>query len=707
MPFLKWFLLFTIGLLFSFFHRAEAIERAYRFETSLSELQVIQEHDFFFTTISGSPLYTEVGRPPLPYIEKIIVIPEGMQLSTVNSTIDKAVSLPLQRNVLLCQPSSNGSSENLIETPLIDAPSLPWSYPESLFSIHNVSGPGNMNIIRVRVFPLHYESHGLEFRVTVYTGVTVHFQFAKMQSEHENSPTKLSDFASRYLRSRLLNPEDLESFTSRTGLEHWVLISSESLLPAFDDLVQWRQESGFMVTRVSIETIIAHSTGVDDAEKVRNFIISLNNSDPVHYLLLGGDTDIIPARIANASSCSSGTYPDENDLVSDLYYSDLDGTWDDETTPDGVYGEIEDSIDLEADVLVGRIPLRTTPEIRNWVSKVLDYEKSPDGTSVMKAMFWAAEVAPSVPVGGILDTAEGFLENYTITKEYDSELAAVLATWNTGQGLVCHEAHSFYHYLGAADGELFDEDDINDLNAAGMSAVCYSVGCYGGAFDFPKTGYPGQGICEFLLGSPHMTTCAFIGNSRNGWFNQFVPLIGESAIYFRNFFFERVLHKMHRIGDAFAAAKSDAIASSQTANYFRCLQFGLNLLADPAMHLWMKQPEALTADLSFPGTGQLAITVMKDGIALEDARVCLYRKDEVQRVLTTDSDGYCLFTSIPQLSGLARLTVTFPEALPYQVDVNVSGIAVPFHFEIFAVVFVFLNCCILLFSRQKCFHDLG
>ncbi len=47
---------------------------------------------------------------------------------------------------------------------------------------------------------------------------------------------------------------------------------------------------------VSVSDILNTTSGADDQEKIRNYIIAAYETDPLRYVLLGGDTDVIPHR---------------------------------------------------------------------------------------------------------------------------------------------------------------------------------------------------------------------------------------------------------------------------------------------------------------------------------------------------------------------------------------------------------------------------
>ena len=105
----------------------------------------------------------------------------------------------------------------------------------------------------------------------------------------------------------------------------------------FQRLADWKTKKGIKTEIRTTDWILANYTGEDDPAAIRNYLKTLPDSS-VKYVLLGGDTDIIPCRFAYAMSCSAGIQPGREDTMpSDLYYADLQGSWD--LDNDGSYGE--------------------------------------------------------------------------------------------------------------------------------------------------------------------------------------------------------------------------------------------------------------------------------------------------------------------------------------------------------------------------------
>ncbi len=151
-----------------------------------------------------------------------------------------------------------------------------------------------------------------------------------------------------------------------------LIVTDSSLESIFEQLAQRRTDQGILTEVTTMDVVYATSSGRDDAEKLRNFVKDYYTVNGLDYLLLGGDTDLVPFRYAFAMVCEGGIHPREDSLPCDLYFSDLDGTWDDNMND--IFGEVEDDVDLHPDIFVGRAAVDDFDEAQIFVDNIAAYE---------------------------------------------------------------------------------------------------------------------------------------------------------------------------------------------------------------------------------------------------------------------------------------------------------------------------------------------
>ncbi|HDI82241.1 MAG TPA: hypothetical protein ENF18_00435, partial [candidate division WOR-3 bacterium] len=127
-----------------------------------------------------------------------------------------------------------------------------------------------------------------------------------------------------------------------------VIITDRRFVPVLDKLKTFKNSMGIHTRIVTLDWIYSNFNGVDNPERIRNFLKYAYAYMGVRYALLGGNEHIVPVRIAY---CGSPYYRGE--IITDLYYADLDGDWN--RDGDGNFGEPEDSVDGYPDIAIGRL----------------------------------------------------------------------------------------------------------------------------------------------------------------------------------------------------------------------------------------------------------------------------------------------------------------------------------------------------------------
>lgn len=174
----------------------------------------------------------------------------------------------------------------------------------------------------------------------------------------------------------ILAPDELPA-GSRPG---YLIIAPFDLVDsdAFDDFRAFKRGLGFEVNIIDLESILSTSPGVDDAEKIRNYLQTVypNRSvlpRNVRYVLLVGELDDIPEREVYPF------WPDNDITPTDWYYADLTGDWD--SNSDGFYGQGVltdhpiDQADLHFEVAIGRIPFVDSFSVHSTLNRIMEFER--------------------------------------------------------------------------------------------------------------------------------------------------------------------------------------------------------------------------------------------------------------------------------------------------------------------------------------------
>lgn len=577
---------------------------------------------------------TSAGAPDLPAVPLVFQLPPGTRAVSLRASGEEWATVP---GVFRIRPLPPPTPLSLMLPGDHAAPEDPEIYGDDRFwpgspaVLAGTSLREGSPVCEVLVFP---------YRWNPSTGVLQRLWELELSIDTE---------ASR--RTPVSGPE--------TDAMRMLIVTVPEFSEVMDDLARRRHSEGILTEVVTMDEVLASSGGRDDAEALRNFIIDYKQAHGLDFVLLGGDVEHVPVRYAFAMESQAGIHPREDSLPCDLYFSDLDGDWD--ANNNGVFGEVEDEVDLYPDVWVGRLTVNTVQEAEDWFGKLVAYEDCLEDGHLQDVLF-LAEVLWYNPFtdGGIGKNLihsrclPGFM---SVTKLYQTlgNLSAytTMMAMMEGQNLVNHNGHAWINGMSIGPTGIIDAAFLNMVNSGGrFSALMYSIGCWPGAFDFDAVG-------EHFLTSPQGCGLSFIGNSSYGWGSPGNPGYGYSEILDEYFFQRLYQDRSSRIGQVLAEAKEFYIPYGRWENVYRWHLYTVNLLGDPSFRPYRKVPVA--PQLHFPGfvtpnTGVFPVQV--SGCMTEGLLLCVHDQGNMHFTAVLDASGHHTFTFDTPPEGDVTVTVT-------------------------------------------------
>jgi hypothetical protein len=518
-------------------------------------------------------------------------------------------------------------------------------YPQQTAELAGQGDQRGRDIAMVTVYPLHYLP--LSRRLSLVTGLDI-------ELDYRFSPSQ---------------PRSLAHLPQSQGFDY-LIVTNSSLDSVFQRLADWKTLKGIKSVVRNINWIEASYAGRDPAERLRNYLETCYPDSGLQWLLLGGDTDVVPVRYAFAMACSAHIEPREDSLPCDLYYSALKGDWD--RNGNNLFGEVADSVDLFPDVYVGRAPVSTPDEARVFVNKVLTYEQNPPLDYENTALF-CGEVLWQNPY-----TDQGIAKNWIddqyvpqrfkpVHKLYQSQgtenLDTVIAELNQGRNFFNHDGHGGYNAMsvGGWPNYLYREN-MDSLTNAPRYGICYSIGCWTTAFDL-------DAVAEHFVRAPNGGGVAFIGNSSYGWGAPGNPRFGYSDRFDAEFYHQVFTDSVTEIGKALALDRVHFIPYSGEANVYRWHQYQINLLGDPEMPIWTDTPHHLVLDLPSqvpvgPTVVRVTVRDSATGCPVPNALVCAWHDDYATG--RTDISGCVSLNLTLATSGNLLVTATALNYLYHQ-----------------------------------------
>ncbi len=670
---------FIILLLIPFILAAHAQELCKSIVFSKSHLRFEKRDGFDVVTYGDLDLTLRPGAPQLPRQIVPILLPDGkaivsLTIKNIHSEIlpGEYYLYPLQRPHILANEKVD------FTTPDEAIYQAAEPYPKEIVTLATEGYFCGQNIGAVCVHPLQYlpSLRKLCFISSLEIELTLREKSASAIPCKETPYTlAIKTQALNVLKGDLEHPslhKDQVPFGERYGLSHsYVIITADHLVTSFQPLSQWKTQKGLAAKIVTTSYIYTNFPGRDQQEKIRNFIIHAHKNWGTIWVLLAGDTNIIPARYAFAFDCETDRKSD-NDIPCDLYFADLDGNWD--ADGDGIFGEVADNIDMYPDVFLGRAAVENAEEADAFVNKVLTYEKkAPHGHELN--MLFLAEVLWQNPYTNSGEGKDHIDQRFVperfdpITKLYthlgNENAAAAREALNRGYNIINHDGHAWYTLLSVGDGSL-KKADMDNLRNGPKYSILFSIGCWPAAFDYDC-------IAEHFLTNPLGGGVAFVGNSRYGWGSPGNPLYGYSDRFDQQFFKQLFVEYNNHIGVALSAAKAVYVPFARQENVYRWCEYELNLLGDPEMAVWTDQPRMLS--VSYPpqlplGSSSCAIHVADGAQPLANALVCLMQDTVVYVTGLTGKDGHGRLSITTQNAAAPlQLTVTSPNYLPYSTTI--------------------------------------
>lgn len=164
----------------------------------------------------------------------------------------------------------------------------------------------------------------------------------------------------------------------------YLIVVAEAARETLQAFAAYKQSQGFQVSTVTVEEIIAASSGRDGPEKIRSYLNDFRSKvTGTAFVLLAGSPETVPMRFASPDPYDQGLT-----IPTDLYYEYLSADWD--ADADGYYGEYGDDLRMDhctyrSDLLVGRIPWDDPEQIRAICATMIRYQE-PDRLRPRRAL---------------------------------------------------------------------------------------------------------------------------------------------------------------------------------------------------------------------------------------------------------------------------------------------------------------------------------
>ncbi len=660
---------------------AQTVEKTYHFDNpTVTELRGYQQINF-----NGCMQTALAGNPSLPYQMVSLMLPQGTEAESIVVELSDFQEVEGMMTLFPYQPSrtvgDNEKRDLVVNDVLYASKSV---YPAESHGVLTTQYKNGYGFAFSSFTPVRYIPS--EGKVMYAKTANVRVNVKASKANHDANLWGTQEVKDN-VRRLAQNPEMIEEYQTKgrevTAYDVLIITSSE-YVEAYDEYREYYNSIGIRNRIALVSDIYATMTGVDNQDKIRNYIIQEYQTNGIMMVVLGGDVDIVPYRGLYCYVTSGGGNQESNNIPADLYFSGLDGTWND--NGNNRWGEPGED-DLLPEVGISRMSFKNTTELQNMIHKTLTYQQNPVLGEFHKVVL-AGEHLYDNPVSNGSDyvelligtrddngyTTTGYPETYDFTRLYEEQGtwsgSALKQAINAGTSYVHHNGHANSGYVAGWYG--ITNSDFSGANGVDHNYTFFHTqGCDCGAFDESC-------ILEKMVTIQNFAV-AVIGNSRYGWFNE-GQTEGPATHLEREMTDAQWNDRIGMLGNALTEGKC-ATAPWVTApgqweeGALRWNFYDLNVLGDGAVNVWLDEP--LTANVDVPaqvviGTQSVEVTVSNpnNGEGLKNYRCLIFMNDEVIAMGVTDENGVAnvQFEGALQNAGDMMLKVTGISSYPQSVE---------------------------------------
>ncbi|UCF05661.1 MAG: VCBS repeat-containing protein [bacterium] len=701
--------LFAVVILVSFVSNdTTAASLAWTLTVDPSEVQFVEpQTGLVGVAVDGYGQMNYVGYPALPYRLVNVLLPQGEEVSSFSLEQVREIELDASIPLVPFAGEYRDDGERLgLKAERSSVVGQTAVYPKWRVRHLGTNFYRGYRIATFAIYPFRYNIDTArlvletEVRLVVETEPAPVFTeriermryVPNFRAESRDAVTSMvinSEMASSYIFNEIVvdtgNRPFLPSYLpSMEGSEvAYLIVTNEEMAPAFEVLADWKTHKGVPAVVRTIEWIAQnYRSGADLAESVRIFIQEAYAKWGVEWVLLAGDSDVIPARYGYV------TFYQGEFIPTDMYYSCLDGSWNDDA--DSLWGEAYhsasdpgDAADLYSETYVGRMTASTLTEAQLLVDKVISYSTPIDTASKEKFLFLAEVIFPSDYDPGdeiILDGAEITEDIYNlylisnpdvvVSRLYETcalypgticlTKATSLDSLDSGSNHVVHAGHGYKYNMSVGDNSILNYDASNLTNGDALYHM-YLMNCTNVAFDTDC-------LAEYFLLNADGGAFAITGASRSAFPSASRPYMD----FYYNLLFDQDMVKLGKLYTKSREPYTPA-AFGETAD--RWTHFIYNYLGDPEVNIF--QGRALTFDVTIPdsiglGSNDITVQVQSDGSPYDSAFVCLYKQDDDYVYGPTDITGEITLTMVPKSEGYILVTVTGRNHCRYMDSIRVT-----------------------------------
>ena len=356
--------------------------------------------------------------------------------------------------------------------------------------------------INVIIYPFQYDPKSKLFKVSTSVDISISFESSKIELQKTQTSNLDSFFNSSFANWKDQDQAKIKAydFLNQPAGKIIIVAGDKFKNTDLEEFGAWKRQLGYQVEIIKFSDV--GSTSLD----LKSYIQAAYNKDSLlSYVILVGDAEHVPYYKGTAGNARGNE-------------------------ADPMYGLV-DGDDSYPDIIVGRIPVKTKEDLKNILSKSIDYEKNPVHGDWFRSALGIASDEGSPSDG---ERANYLKEVLLASDKYDRveslydpgvNASDILESINAGQSLVNYIGHG---WETAWVTGYFRNRNIERLANGRKLPVIISVACVNGRFSYEE----GDSFAEKWLkvgqaGNPKGAVAIFASSTNQSWIP---PTIGQLEI---------------------------------------------------------------------------------------------------------------------------------------------------------------------------------
>jgi len=596
---------------------------------------------------------TEAGLPELPYLDKILAVPDQASISV---EVLETGQISTFKDIYLA-PARESWYEGDAEPPYsedADAFRSDRLYPSEPARVEEPAVFRDFRIARVSVFPVRYNASKKELQVASSITVRVNYGNGKAVNPRTAKKTPIAPSFAALYRSFIFNYEEVlksEYAGREEGHDLVLCIMPDDFYNSFQIYAEWKRQSGI---DSHMTKFIEIGGNTNNPDVIKEYIAEAyhNWEIPPTYVLIVGDDGVFPKKIV--------TYPDYS-FPNEDFFVEIDG---DDYFPEMMIGRFTNQGDYRMQVMINKFMLyEKTPNIMStdWYKKGTvcsnnAYESQPE----------TKRYARSMMMSGGFTSVDTLMSDGGYGGDCTYDLDDVIDAINEGR--------SFLNYRGEgwSDGwhancYYFSTSDVSSLNNGDKFTFVTSIGCGVAMFDTygANNCFGEEWIEQGSLTAPKggIAFCGPTSNTHTTYNNKI-----DKGIY-TGMFQEGV----ETPGQALLRGKL-YMYNVYGNDYYTQYHFKIYcVLGDPSIHIWKDVPRMVNVThpstiLIGPNLVEVTVTYTAGGSPAAGAQVTL-TSDQIFTTGYCDAAGKAYLNIASDIPDTLTVTVRGGDVYPHQSEI--------------------------------------